>query len=322
MPSHELIAILPGRPKALAIEDVEFIQNDDFTAVLRRIPRRLLKLPQSRHTRLRAAGQRQLYLETLMSSGTVLPALPDILLDPQEAVTLLRTNSPMLERLSQRMEQRIQYQITIEWQVDKILEHFRTAPEIAPLFENGPTSVKSIEAAVSKMRDRLNTQISTLLQTACEDMIGLPHDNGVLWNMVVLTTQNDQFALDQAIEAIDAIWTDGFRIRQIGPAPAGSFTSLSLDRISWKTLDDALAVLDLQDWDGVEDVRRIRHRLLKQQRQKAANNDANLHEIRNAAHIIEAARRAGNIDTGELLLLREWSEGQAAVTEDIERQVA
>jgi len=89
-------------------------------------------------------------------------------------------------------------------------------------------------------------------------------------------------ALSGVVEAIDAIWSEGLQIRQIGPAPVGSFVTLELDRISGPQAKKALIAFGSSAGPAAE----RRAALL------AAMDDMALREaIRAEARIAEAAAR-------------------------------
>lgn len=257
----------------------------------------------ARRLRLAAAPERQRLLESLMCRGTVLPFAPGSAIDRGDVSALVAANAPLVKALGDRFSGRVQYQVTVSWAEDRVLDHFRSSPELAPLFSNSTVSPAAISGAVSALAERLSrTMTSKVAAVAC-DLAELPREPAMLANCVVLLRNHDEMALDTALEAIDAMWPEGLRIRQIGPSPAVSFTTLRLKRIEARDIDAAFRCLGVPDGSHPQEIREARQRLLRRP-------DADVTRIRAAAEIAEAAHRAGECEYLHLIDL--WSEGRSA----------
>lgn len=301
---RELLALLPGVSDLPCVDGLETVAARDFTAVFAPAAPPWVLGPALRRHRLGTAAQRQHWLEQLMPAGPVLPFAPGSVLDESEADALIAANDGILRGLVRRLGGRVQYQITVHWAESRVLDQFRAAPEIAPLFDIDTVSATAVSRAVTRLAKRLSEGIEARLSEVAHDLTPLPRKSGILTNLVLLVPDAETGALDRALEDIDAIWTDGLRIRQIGPGPAVSFASLRLTRHRPSEVARALTLLGLRASDPPEAVHAARNRLLRGAAPEAA-------AIRAAARLAEAALRIGG--TGRTVCLIEtWSEGRSA----------
>lgn len=243
MPQFEALALIAGTHRTNAETALQMVASDDVTAVLTHAKRKAIMLPQSRKAKLADAAERQILLERIMPLGTVIPFRPGAFLDCDDVGPLIAANRPMIERLFARLDGRCQFQITVEWTPENVLSHFKTRAELKPLFEAGVALPDALAGAVQHLADALANDMQSMLGHVARELILLPRSQDMLLNAVVLIDQDAQTALDQAVEAIDAIWTDGFKVRQIGPAPAASFAQLDPQLICNKDLIAAREVL-------------------------------------------------------------------------------
>lgn len=301
---YDLLALLAGTPDLTAHQIFKAVQASNYTAVFAPVRSGAGFGNALRRNRLRAAPERQAWLESLMPHGPVLPFAPGAYLDPDLAEDMVVTNRRMLDDLTDRLTHKVQYQITVSWAEDRVLDHFRDAPEIAPLFQSGRVTPNALAGAVARLSDRLSTVISAKLSSVVSDFAELPRDTGMVSNSVVLIDASDELILDAVLEAIDALWSDGFRIRQIGPSPATSFATLRPQRHSQRDLRAAFRRLGLQPSASSAAIRESRQQLLR-------DAGAQVEAIRTAARLAEAAADLGGTDRGAVLLSI-WSEGRSA----------
>ncbi len=176
----------------------------------------------------RAALVRQSRLERLAEIGTVLPAAGGIAV-PSDLPLFAAANAPVLHDAFATLRARSQYQIVVTWDVSKAPERFAAAPELAPSGPGGQ-AVAWAEAAAALAR-RLGDGIAARLAAAVFDTIRFPGAPDCLLNLVVLADQREVDALETALEKVDAIWTEGLRIRLIGPSPAVSFALARIESV-------------------------------------------------------------------------------------------
>lgn len=304
MRHHDIIAILEGAHDLRDLTGLVASSAHGFTVVCDAAPVPILRLPVDRRTALRHAAARQAICETLMTRGTVLPALPQQAVDPSRASDIILANIDVLQDWSGQMSGLVQYQITVTWDQEKVLTRFRDAPEIAPLYARQRVAPAQIERAVHDLAQRLGHDIIALLAPIGVDMAILPNGGNGLANLVILMPPTAIHALDDAVAAIDAIWTEGLHIRQIGPGPAGSFLSLTARQIKPHML---AAARDLFKKAGAEtnaDISIAAKALLRQPHKYDAET------VRDAARILQSASHLPNPQTGFILLGR-WAEGRS-----------
>ncbi|MEL6620760.1 MAG: GvpL/GvpF family gas vesicle protein [Pseudomonadota bacterium] len=285
MRSHELICVVAGGDIPPPDDLTQCVHAGPYTAVLSSAPRPAMVLPMSRKTAMTQAAERQKVYEALLPSGTVLAAKPQQWMQLDQAAAFLTCNAPVFDDLCAWLDAKVQFQITVAWDEKNVLGHFRDAPEIAPLFSAEQATAPMLEHALARLRNRLAGQVRHLLDTVVTDIIALPITDGMLCNLVALVPASEEEQLDRCIEQIDAIWSEGLNIRQIGPSAAGSFALLDLDWIAAETVDAACARLSLSVGASAEERRTARRRALI-----SAQHDAS--EIRLAARIVDAAQHA------------------------------
>lgn len=304
MSRHDLVAIVHGSPDLDKLPEVIGQSAQGFTVICEASPAPLIRLPRDRRALLQQAAHRQRLCEALMLSGTVLPALSHQTINLPRATDLIAANLPALEGWVTRFDGLVQYQITVTWDEPKVLSHFRTAPEIAPLYVRQAVTAEQIGRAVHDLADRLEQQMAQLLTPVAQESQKLPNAGNGLINMVLLLPSGAEAALDDAVAQIDAIWTEGLHIRQIGPGPAGSFLSLAAREVTAQKIHAAAQLLEADPSQGNTAIRQATKALLRQPGRHSTE------DIRDAARILEASAHLDHPDYG-LVLLEPWSEGSS-----------
>lgn len=241
----EVLGLLPGDPANASLPKAQLIPAAGYTAILGRPAARKSILPQTRRQALAGAAARMAILEAAMPFGPVLPVQPGTLMSPAEVARCVIANRPLLDDLATEMTGQVQFQVTVGWAADKVLSHFRTAPELRPIFTSGRTDAQQLQKAIGALATRLSHDIAAQITAVGTDSLHLPTADDHLVNVVLRLPQNAQPALDQALEAVDAIWPEGLHIRQIGPAPAASFATLSVTTIAQQDIAAAHTQLGL-----------------------------------------------------------------------------
>lgn len=299
---HEILALVPGAPAIDGPDCFRVKRAEGATAILVPMKSRVLTGKALRRHRLSAAARRQAWLEALMPAGPVLAFAPGARIKSDEVPALVRANRVLLDSLTERLQGRVQFQISVSWTEEEVLTRFRTAPEIAPLFAGPTVASADLTRAVSALAARLSRTIAAHLAPVACDIADLPLDTGMVTNHVVLVRSEREPDLDSALEAIDAIWTEGFTIRQIGPAPASSFATLRLRRHRPREVKRAHQCLGLSGAPTDADIQRARQACLRMP-------DVDAAQIRHATRLSFAAHVTGSGE--DVLLLDQWSEGQA-----------
>ncbi|MEM0935457.1 MAG: GvpL/GvpF family gas vesicle protein [Pseudomonadota bacterium] len=234
-------------PKACRLDDTS---NEIAAIVAPRpadLPRRATKRTFRRRL-TRQALERQLRLEALHRLGDILPAAPGSP-PPPDIDALLRGNSETLLRGLNKLSGRAQYQVIVSWDVERAAERF------------------SFDAAdLPALALQLNGAISAVLTDTAEDAISLPRDVGHLANVVVLIPRMALPRLDVALERIDALWTEGLKVRLLGPGPGVSFVRAIVQPVKSEGFQSAAEHLGLdaeQALDLSALARARKHRLMR-----------------------------------------------------------
>lgn len=303
MTGYDIAAILPGNIKTVPDSpDILCVCAEEMTAILVPRPYRAMLLPQSRKAVLQAAAARQRVFEAVMPFGTVLPFRPDVVMSPAQVGSFVRVNRPLLDRLADRFADVVQYQITVSWTPQQVLNRFRDSAELEPVFAAGHTSPRILSDAVTVLATRLGDDMRVILGKAVQEIMMLPCAEDMLLNAAVLVKASDVTPLDQAVEALDAIWTEGLQVKQIGPAPGTSFATLDARNVGPAEVKKARQLLGLASDPDDAAIAAARRRALIQRPADAA-------AIKMAATTVSAVCRSGD---STCLLCFAISDDQAA----------
>lgn len=159
---------------------------------------------------------RQRLLEHLLTRHDVLPLRPGAGLGPADAADFLKINKALLRAALNDCVGKVQYQLTISWDPSAALGRFASM--------TGDTA-HALATSAEAMRRSLSRDFAGRLDGAVLDRIDQPIDGiETVLNAVLLVERNATAALDQALEEIDAVWSEGLRLRLVGPLPPLSFT--------------------------------------------------------------------------------------------------
>lgn len=169
-------------------------------------------LRRRRDSLLAQVAARQARLEALMPLGPVLACPPGVSLSIDALLPHVADLSLWLDRLVGR----VQFQVQIFWDRDAARGRF------ADQLRDGS------DAALDQLAAQLAAQMWQGLAPVALDAEALPREGPeMLLNRVLLLRAQEEMRLDQAIEAIDALWPEGLRLRLVGPSPAVSFALLT-----------------------------------------------------------------------------------------------
>ena len=182
---------------------------------------------------LRHAARRQGWLEALMTAGPVLPLRPGTALDAAG----LATHAGLFNAWLDRLEDRVQLQLTVRWDREAARGQFATAHELVGIAQ---------KPGLDRLAARLAAAMQAELDVLELDAIPLPiAEDDMLLNRVLLIAAGAEPALDAAVDRIDALWPEGLRLRLVGPSPAVSFALAGLRALPLGDLRAAAAVLGL-----------------------------------------------------------------------------
>ena len=280
MTARDLIALLPGPPPAQLPSGLRAAHADGVTAILG--APKLAGFAASRKKALKGAVLRQQRLEMLMTHATVLPVIPGTYLSAANVPTLVACNHDLLKRQFDALAGRVQYQLEVTWDLSAAPHRFGAE-----------------EDALAPVAAQLRAEM--MGQLVADDVQELPRSEDAVLNAVLLVQEDAD--LDPALAAIDAIWTEGLRLRLIGPSPAVSFASLHLRHASVAEVAAARATLGLRTLPDDQQALAAHRRSAVM----AAPAEV-LASLREAADLLSAAIRAGGRPP---ILADIWREGRA-----------
>ena len=298
MMRNELIALMPGKGPPDSLDGCSIVRADGNAAIISKV--RLI--PRVRRADvLRAAVDRARLFETLMSHGTVLPALPGQRIRESDVARLVAANLPALARLSDRLRGTSQYQITVRWDASRAVAHFGRL--------DLPTGK---QPELSMIAATLRAQVTARLAATGAEVLPLPVTGDVVSNSVVLLEERLSAMLDATVAEIDALWSDGLGIRMIGPYPAVSFASLIFDRVDRPAIEAAQGAFGLRPGFSEETLRTARRAVLMQ-------SGADAHELlRRQADLLACVARIGD-SRAPVHVARVWSDGMSSASGAVAR---
>jgi hypothetical protein len=228
-----------------------------------------------------------------MRAGTVLPALPGTKIAPDALEAMIVCNNDLLNNLAERLVGRVQYQVILRCDLHEAYRVLAAQP--GPF--HGLSTPESLQTALA------DCVLNRLAALPGAEVTALPVTDDVVANFTLLLPEERVMTLDQAIEEIDAIWSEGFTLRQVGPSPAVSFASLGLKPVSLSTLNNALNCLGLDEGANLDTIRHARREALKQP-------GAAADQIREAAEVLVMASALDS--PGPFHRVYVWAEGQTS----------
>ena len=285
----ELIALIPDGRAAPLLHGAKRLSAGGWQAIL--APRAPFAAF-GRRGAARAARRRLECLEALLAAECVLPALPGTYLSDADVAPTLEIAAPELDSLAQRYGTGVQYQLTVRCNPSDALAHFSS--------RSGPLGRPTDEAA---LRTSLHSFARCALDGLVRDLVCLPVDGDCILNAVLLTARGSDLELDAALARIDSVWTDGLRLRVVGPTPPLSFCSLGLQDIAPARLEAAARLLGVAPNAEAATILRARKQALI--RQVSAPD-----EVREAATLLVKACRHPAAGRGFRDMFA-WQEGRS-----------
>ncbi len=249
---------------------VKLIEGDRAVAILVPTAPSLPMLPGRagrsirKHIATRAVGRLRL-LEALHGVSDVLPAVPGQKLNRRQAAIFLSGNATRLDEMLASAAGMEEWQVTIDWDTASVLSHFKDAPELAPALAGNSVAPDALARGVAVLRARLSHDFMQILDpilSAAELLPPQDADTTVL-SAAIMTGRRSRAALDTALARIDATWTDGLRLRIIGPYPPATFRGISIRMATASEVAQATKLLGAgADWRSA-DLRQLRRHALR-----------------------------------------------------------
>lgn len=197
---------------------LQAVSQGSVAAVVAAAPPPLPKQGPIRRIAGQALVERQALLEYLLEYGDVLPSQPGTALPPEWLGPFMAMNSTVFQASLAQFADLIQFQIVVSWDRKAARRRFG---------QPGQTlSLREVDAVARHYADGFQDQLAAM----GVDFQPLPRTGQeMLLNVAVLVPRCGVAALDTALGAIDSVWSEGLSIRRIGPLPAVSFATLSIE---------------------------------------------------------------------------------------------
>lgn len=220
----------------LPVAGLSLIRALDLVAVVGPSPRE----PWLGLGRARLAGQMvdfQRALEALMPFGPVVPAAFGMTFENHLApIAFLVAHAATLRHALAEQGGKHQYQVTVSWDPQLMLQRLRGSDRLAALRDFDPASnPKGFAAALAGIMESYRAELgraqTAILADVSDDILEMPpSDANGLVNATVLIKPDTLPSLEAVLQAIDATAPEALRIRLIGPLPPCAFASLRLER--------------------------------------------------------------------------------------------
>lgn len=269
---------VPAPPTNPVLDDCETLTLDGSLKVILGPRPKVKGIRSGRSKRgsalMQAALLRQKRLEALMPDHLVLPFAPGTgVVD--DFNLFARANRDEIAKGLDGSRGKRQFQTVVSWDTEAAPFHFGQTP-----------------SELESLRDRFRSAILDRLASIASDVIALPCPEDTIANAVLLMELDANAALDAALEDVDRLWTEGLKIRVLGPAPAVSFFRGQIERIEPGDFLDAAALLRLPT-DQVPSDAEVSSARKTALRQLGAQSDVTPEAIRRAATTLRMCARLG-----------------------------
>ena len=240
-----LIGIMPAAQKTSVrggLTDCIIVDAAGWAAVLQK-PVKGIALSKRKSLTNRLM-QLQTGLETLARQTPILPAHFGTLFGSSEEVeAFLIANSSAIGDAFDDYGNTWQFQIEVRWKPEEALATLSSC-QLQTMPQDPKSIADTLASALETERQRLTDQMEAILQPNCMQLASLPVlDETEVARFVALIDRSNETSLDAAVEAVDALASDLFTIRYLGPLPACSFASISCEQVSLEALTDAERIL-------------------------------------------------------------------------------
>ncbi len=184
---------------------------------------------------LAEAARRHALYEHLMGFGDVLPLAAPLPADRALAAGVLAADPARLSGWLAEIAGAEQYTVTVDWDAGAALWRFRDAPELAGLGIGAARRTgralrgRAVAAAAEALKARLARAVEAELVRATEAQAALPIAGAEqVAAQQVMIRREARAGLEAALARIDGWWSEGLRLRLIGPLPPVSFAGLGV----------------------------------------------------------------------------------------------
>ncbi|MEM0986763.1 MAG: GvpL/GvpF family gas vesicle protein [Pseudomonadota bacterium] len=254
--------------------------------------------------------QRQ--LEALLPLTPFVPGAPDTRFTDKDAIAaFLDGNRETLSSLIERYAGTAQHQVVVRWDLSVMVGRLaatRRADHLPPI-KGRLEKAAALKAAMAEWRNALGTALANDLSEAGQAIIELPAEgDDLVLNAVILHDGDSEGAIEAALERFDAEHPDAMSIRMIGPLPACSFATVTVETVTASAIDAARGRLGIDDTADLDDLRTAYRTYMKRNHPDMAGGSAKESAAGVEAYeLLKKALLAGPVtgrvaDTGDRLL--------------------
>lgn len=202
-----------------------------------------------------------------MKFGTVLP-------DESWVCRLLAQEAGLFHRMLEAFADREQMEVVVLWDVQEVFQEIGCEEPIVQLKAQvagqpaGPTTAQqvaigklvhaSLERRRAELRERL---VPPLREVALDVVANPPMDDSMVANLALLVDQAGKGALDEQLDALDAMFDGRLTFRCVGPLPPYSFATVEVQVPAFEDVDEARRRLGLGETATPGEIKRAYRRL-------------------------------------------------------------
>lgn len=238
-----------------------------------------------RQEAVRYLARHQRVIEAVLREGDVGTVLPvkfgTVLLNEQHLMHLLTQGAARFRQLLNWLDNRVQMEIVVLWDVQKALQEIAASPEIVQIKAHavalsgaerqaaGEQLGKLVQGMLYRRRASLQAHIvPTLREVTQAIVLNALMDDQMVVNAALLVDVASRDQLEQRLEELDAVTSNDQSIplyfRCIGPLPPHSFVTVEVDVPAFAVIDAARQRLGLEQTSSFGAIKQAYHRLAAQ----------------------------------------------------------
>jgi hypothetical protein len=254
---------------------VEAIQFKDLAAVVSRCPFTIYD-SLAKEKIVKDLVTHQFVLERVMERFTTIPVKFGTMVETEdEAIEFLAKGYSLLSEQLDKVEEKVELDVVASWELPKILPTIyrhddqiqKKQNEIALLGNKVSVEDKvalgklTEQALISRKAEYNQLILQTLKETVIDTcMHDLPDDAMILNGAFLLEKKNEE-RFNQLINSLDLKLENAVNFRVVGPLPPYSFSTILLEKIDPRKVEEAKEVLELKGYLTEKTVRDAYHRL-------------------------------------------------------------
>ena len=307
-----------GRTIAHKFEDLKTVEAQGLCLVMMPAPKAKRFSINPKADLARALLDFQQSLEKIGELGPMLPgAFEARLQDHTDALRFIALNQLVLSKGLDEFGEVRQFQLAFHWDMKKAVEGLASHPEVREAAQSGSKSQlgAALDNAIAERKAELIMAWREDLHAVTEDMIDLPESaEDQVYHCVVLCRDED--ALFNTLDNIDAGLPDVLKIKAMGPMPAVSFASISLETADTERLASALERIGVEPHADQAMVKSAYHKRVKLIHPDTTTLDAAEEEVAqvkaDAQLLMHLAEHCAPLDKGPVKVAHLRRDGFAA----------